>query len=57
MKEEAIKELSYVDHLLKLAEVHNLEVEVVVFALKSMKENPSLTIEQAMDIGYEEWVK
>ena len=57
MKEEAIKELSYVDHLLKLAEGYNLEAEVVVFALKVMKENPSLTIEQAMDIGYEEWVK
>jgi hypothetical protein len=57
MKEETIKELSYVDHLLKLAEVHNLEAEVVVFALKVMKENPSLTIEQAMALGYEEWIK
>ena len=57
MKEETIKELSYVDHLLKLAEYHNLESEVVVFALKSMKNNPSLTIEEAMALGYEEWVK
>jgi len=57
MKEETIKELSYVDHLLKLAEYHNLEAEVVVFALKAMKNNPSLTIEEAIDAGYEEWVK
>jgi hypothetical protein len=57
MKEETIKELSYVDHLLKLAEVHNLEAEVVVFALKSMKEDPLLSIEEAMALGYEEWVK
>jgi hypothetical protein len=57
MKEEAIKELSYVDHLLKLAEVHNLEAEVVVFALKSMKEDSLLSIEEAMALGYEEWVK
>jgi hypothetical protein len=57
MKEEAIKELSYVDHLLKLAEVHNLEAEVVVFALKSMKSDPLLSIEEAMALGYEEWIK
>ena len=57
MKEETIKELIYVDHLLKLAEVHNLEAEVVVFALKSMKEDPLLSIEEAIALGYEEWVK
>ena len=57
MKEETIKELIYVDHLLKLAEVHNLEAEVVVFALKSMKEDSLLSIEEAMALGYEEWVK
>jgi hypothetical protein len=57
MKEEAIKELSYVDHLLKLAETHNLEAEVVVFALKSMKEDPLLSIEEAISLGFEEWVK
>ena len=57
MKEETIKELIYVDHLLKLAEYHNLEAEVVVFALKSMKSDPLLSVEEAMALGYEEWVK
>ena len=57
MKEETIKELSYVDHLLKLAEYHNLEAEVVVFALKAMKEDPLLSIEEAISLGFEEWVK
>jgi len=57
MKEETIKELSYVDHLLKLAEGYNLEAEVVVFALKAMKSDPLLSVEEAMALGYEEWVK
>ena len=57
MKEEMIKELSYVDHLLKLAEHHNLEAEIVISALKAMKEDSTLTIEQAIALGYEEWVK
>ena len=57
MKEETIKELSYVDHLLKLAEYHNLEAEVVVFALKAMKSDPLLSVEEAMALGYEEWIK
>ena len=57
MKEEAIKELSYVDHLLKLAEYHNLEAEIVVSALRAMKEDSLLSIEEAMALGYEEWIK
>lgn len=57
MKEEAIKELSYVDHLLKLAEYHNLEAEMVTSALRAMKEDPSLSIEEAIALGYEEWIK
>ena len=57
MKEKAIKELSYVDHLLKLAEYHNLEAEIVVSALWAMKEDSLLSIEEAMALGYEEWIK
>ena len=57
MKEKAIKELSYVDHLLKLAEYHNLEAEIVVSALRAMKEDSLLSIEEAMALGYEEWIK
>jgi hypothetical protein len=57
MKEETIKELSYVDHLLKLAEVHNLEAEVVTSALRAMKEDSLLSVEEAIALGYEEWIK
>lgn len=35
----------------------SLEVEVVTWALKYMKENPSLTIDEAITMGYYEWVK
>lgn len=35
----------------------SLEVEVVTWALKYMKENPNLTIDEAITMGYYEWVK
>jgi len=34
-----------------------LEVEVISYALKYMKENPSLTVGEAITLGYFEWVK
>lgn len=34
-----------------------LEVEVVSHALKHMKENPSLTVGEAITLGYFDWVK
>ena len=35
----------------------SLEVEVVTCALKHMKENPNLTVDEAITMGYSEWVK
>ena len=55
--EEILKEFRAVRLTLGEAIEAGLEVEVVVFALKAMKENPSLTIEEAILIGYDEWVK
>jgi len=55
--EEILKEFRAVKLTLAEAIDAGLEVEVVVFALKAMKENPSLTIEEAILIGYEEWIK
>ena len=34
-----------------------LETEVVTWALMYMKENPSLSISEAITMGYYEWVK
>ena len=55
--DEILKEFRAVKRTLEVAIDAGLEVEVVVFALKAMKENPSLTIEEGILEGYEEWVK
>lgn len=57
MQDEILKEFRAVEFALKEAINDGLEVEVVVFALKAMKENPSLTIEEAILVGYDEWIK
>lgn len=36
---------------------YQMVCEIIWSALYAMKENPSLTIPQAMDIGYNEWIK
>lgn len=42
---------------LQVAKDHNLVPEVVGYALLFMKENPSLTIQEAMQQALQEWVK
>lgn len=54
---KSLNEWEAIDHALKGASEFDLQVEVVWYALKAMKENPRLTIEEAMDIGFNEWVK
>ena len=49
------KTLDYLNEKLKIAKEYNLEAEVIYFALKSMKENSELTIEDAFDLGCEQW--
>lgn len=39
------------------AEKYGLVPEVVYFALQYMKDNPDSSIEDAMNYGYNEWVK
>ena len=41
------------DHALEFG----LEIEVIYFALKAMKENPTLTPAQAFFSGVTEWIK
>jgi len=50
-------ELDIVDVFVKDANKYNLVSEVVLFALKYMQDNPDKTIEDAMNYGYDEWVK
>jgi hypothetical protein len=50
-------EFDIVDVFLKDAEKYGLVSEVVLFALKYMKQNPDSNIEDAMNHGYWEWIK
>lgn len=42
---------------LDAAKEEGLEIEVVYTALKSMKQNPQLSISEAIQLGMKEWVK
>jgi hypothetical protein len=54
---DIISELNYVCNALKLAEEHHLSGEVVTFALQAMKDNSSLSIMDAICLGFDEWIK
>ena len=49
--------MSLIRSFLKDARDYGLETEVVMWAIKSMKEDPSISISQAMARGFYEWVK
>ena len=50
-------ELDIVSVFVKDAHKYGLTAEVVLFALKYMKDNPESSIEKAMNYGYWEWCK
>jgi hypothetical protein len=52
-----MKDLAIVDIYLTKAEDYGLQVEFVTFALKYMKEDPGLSIEEACQRSFEEWIK
>jgi len=52
-----LEELKIIGNAIKNASGYGLEAEVVTFALKSIKENPQLSIVEAIVMGYEEWIK
>ena len=47
----------YMDSLLRRADGACLLWEVVWFGLWHMKKNPELSVEEAFELGYNEWVK
>ncbi len=49
--------MDYVRDTLDEARNHKLEVEIVYFALKAMKEDNTLTISEAMASGANEFIK
>ncbi len=54
---EAIAEINTVDFYLQHAADYGLSAEVVTFALRSMKEDSSLSVVEAMSHGFNDWVK
>lgn len=50
-------EFDIVDIFIRDATRYGLVSEVVLFALKYMKDYPDKTIEDAMNHGYYEWIK
>lgn len=49
--------LSYAKEIAEDSSNQDLLPEVIVWSLKHMKENPFLSIEEALEAGYREWVK
>lgn len=51
------EEFKVTKNAIKNASEYGLEVEVIVYALKFMKEDPNLSIVEAVIAGYEEWIR
>lgn len=51
------EEIDAIGGFLYRSAMYDLTTEVVWSALKALKENPKLEIAEAMEIGYNEWVK
>ena len=51
------EELESIANALKESSKYNLEIEVVAWALQAMKEDNNLSISEAINIGFNEWVK
>jgi len=56
MKERKL-ELEAIGNMLDVALEYGYEVEVIYFALKNMKENPTLSPLEAFTLGVTEWIK
>ena len=54
---EMLNDMAYIDSLIDESAEHGLITEVVYFSLQAMKNNPQLTIAEAIQIGYDKWVK
>jgi len=51
------KQLEFIGAGLDAALEHGLELEVIYFALKYMRENPNVTPAEAFALGITEWIK
>jgi hypothetical protein len=56
-EEDLDDEMKWIGTMLTEAIGNELEVEVVIFALKAMQQNSSLSPAMALRFGYLEWIK
>lgn len=54
---ETVKDVEYIAKAMGAARDYGLEVEVVAWALFALKATPTLTVREAIDYGYMEWIK
>jgi hypothetical protein len=55
--EDIYRSIAIVESVLHDARDLKIETQVVTWALKFMKQDPSIDISDAMIMGYEEWVR
>jgi hypothetical protein len=55
--DDLVSSVNTVQFYLEHAAVQGLQAEVVAFALKYMKEDNTLKINEAMSLGFHEWMK
>jgi hypothetical protein len=55
--EDIYRSIAIVESVLHDARDLKIETQVVTWALKFMKQNPSIDISDAMIMGYEEWIQ
>lgn len=51
------EQMEVIDHMLDSAMQFGLEVEVIYWSLKYIKENPNVTPAEAFALGITEWVR
>jgi hypothetical protein len=57
MEQQPTLEMKAISDMLDVALEFGFELEVIYFALKHMKENPTLSPVEAFALGVSEWVK
>lgn len=57
IQENIYELMEYVKYTLEEAKEWHMETEIVVWALKYMKDDPNLTVKQAMAHSFNEWIK
>lgn len=56
VKTQTQLEMEACTNVLKMAKEEGLEVEVMIWSMKALRDNPGMQIIDALQIGFDEWV-